>query len=125
MSHVTHIDESCHTRGCAMNLTAEYGNNAPACTTHPCACANYTHMRITHTYANYTHICRVTHTHMPYYTHVRITHTYVNPLNYRSLLQKSPIKETMHTYVNNAPARYYGMATISRPLKMTGLFCRI
>ena len=44
-------------------------------------------------------------------------------LIYRALLQKRPIKETL--LCEECQGRSYGVATISRLLKIIGLFCRI
>jgi len=51
-------------------------------------------------------------------------HVGIRRLNYRSLLQKSPIKETIF-WSHIKCGRPYGVATISRLLKIIGLFCRI
>jgi len=68
----------------------------------------------------------LSHTHTHIYTH-KHTHTWMDRFsksdrygvaNYRSLLQKSPIKETIF-YI------CYGVATISRLLKTISLLCRI
>ena len=48
--------------------------------------------------------------------------SFIGTNNYRSLLQKSPIKETIYLCMLATP---YGVATINKLLTIIGLFCRI
>jgi len=99
MSHGTHMNESCHTYEWAMSHIwmshATHMNNE---------CDTYERrMRLLQIWGSYD---------------------YLAPSNYTSLLQKSPIKETIFCTNDACDSYGYGVATVSRLLKITSLFCK-
>jgi len=75
----------------------------------------HAHITHTHTHISHTHITHTYHTHTHTHTSLTHTHTQISHISHTC---------TIHTYELRITHMYYGVATISRLLKMIGLFCK-
>jgi len=146
MCHITHVNESCHTCQCAMSHISMCHVTHVNVSCHTCQCVmshismcHVTHINVScHTYQrvmSHISMCHVTHVNVSCHsyclyirvgdtcgvgTHMLCTHTCTCICIYRYMYMCPACIYGRGTHV----VYMYGVATISRLLKIIGLFCK-